>query len=58
MSMFKIVLILSNIFYNIPFEVKFKEFEPRLKHETRFRHGWFSLNFNKFFKICNWLLAV
>ena len=35
----------------IRYEAKFQEFEPRLKYETRFKHGWFHLNCIKCFKI-------
>ena len=36
---------------NYSSEAEFKEFEPRLKFETKLKHDWFHLNCIKFFEI-------
>ena len=32
-------------------EAEFKEFDPRLKFETRLKYGWFHLKFIQSFKV-------
>jgi len=37
-------------------EAEFKEFEPRLRFETRLKHGWFHLKLYSVFRDFSWSL--